>query len=158
MVSFSWINSCLCIYNFIVWSDFNLSHNSQWNSFFTKSCQVRYSANLLHSLLMWLIVLSLSLCNVHSLVCWVLSIMTLMSSSSSSSHRAISTDIPDPLSSPFSIVHCFQQVFRNASRIGTELLYIGSSWSSCSRSSMWRGRQEYITFEFVPTSPAVSCI
>ena len=75
---------------------------------------------------------------------------------SSSLCRTISTDIPDPFSSPFFIVHYFQQVFQATYRIVTELLYIGSSWSSCLRSSMWRGPQEYITYEFFPTSPAVS--
>ena len=38
----------------------------------------------------------------------------------------------------------------------SELLYVGSRWSSCLCSSMWRGPQEYITYELVPTSPAVS--
>ena len=50
---------------------------------------------------------------------------------SSSSCRAIRTDIPDPFSPLFSSVHCFRQVFSNTSRIGTELLYVGSCWSSC---------------------------
>ena len=80
----------------------------------------------------------------------------ISSSSSSSSCHAISTNIPDPFSPPFSIVHCFQQVFKSTSRIGTYLLYLGSSWSSCFCSSMWSGPQEYITYEFVFTSPAVS--
>ena len=66
---------------------------------------------------------------------------------SSSSCHAISTDIPKPLSPPLPIVHCFRQVLRATSRIGTELLYVGSSWSSCLCSSMWRGPQEYITYE-----------
>ena len=48
------------------------------------------------------------------------------------------------------------QVLKATSRIGTELLYVGSSWSSCLCTSMWRGPQEYITYELVPTSPAVS--
>ena len=65
-------------------------------------------------------------------------------------------DIPDPFSPPLPIVHCFQLVFRATSRIGTELLYVGSSWSSYLCSAMWRGSQEYITYELVPTSPAVS--
>ena len=70
-------------------------------------------------------------------------------SSSSSLCHAISMDISDSLAPPtFSIVHCFRQVFRATSRIGEELLYIGSSWSSCLCPSMWRGLQEYITFEF----------
>ena len=57
-------------------------------------------------------------------------------SSSSSSRRTINTDIPDPLSPPSPIIHCFRQVFRITSCIGTELLYVGSSWSSCLCSSM----------------------
>ena len=43
-----------------------------------------------------------------------------------------------------------------SSCIGTELLYIGSNWSSYLCSSMWRGLQEYIAYEFVHTSLAVS--
>ena len=75
-------------------------------------------------------------------------------SSSCSSYRAISMDIPDPLSPPLPIVHCFWQFLRATSSIGTELLYVCSSWSSCLCLSMWRGPQEYITYELVPTSPA----
>ena len=74
----------------------------------------------------------------------------------SSLHRDISTDILDPLSPPFSIVHCFRQVFRATSHISTELLYVGFNWSSCLCLSMWRCPQEYLTYEFVPTPPAVS--
>ena len=40
--------------------------------------------------------------------------------------------------------------------IDTELLYIGSSWSSCLCSSIWRGPREYVTYEFVLTSPVLS--
>ena len=56
-----------------------------------------------------------------------------------SSFYTISSYIPDPFSQPLPIIHCFRQVFRATSRIGTELLYIGSSWSSCLCSSMWKG-------------------
>ena len=77
---------------------------------------------------------------------------------SSSSCHTISTDIPDPLLPPLPIVHCFWQVLRATSHIGTELLYEGSSWSSCLCSSLRRGPQEYITHELVPTSSAVSHI
>ena len=80
------------------------------------------------------------------------------SSSSPSSCWAISTDIPDPLLPPLPIVHCFQQVLGATSHISTELLYVGSSWLSCLCTSMWRGPQEYITYELVPTSPVVSCM
>ena len=77
---------------------------------------------------------------------------------SSSSYRAISMDIPDPPSLPLPIVHCFRQILKATSRIGTELLYVGSSWSSCFCSSIWRGPQEYITYDLVPSSPAASCM
>ena len=76
---------------------------------------------------------------------------------SSSSSRAIITDTPDPLSPP-PIVHRFRSVFRGPPRIYTELLYVGSSWSPWICSSMWWGPQEYITYELVPTSTAVSCM
>ena len=76
--------------------------------------------------------------------------------SSSSSCHAISTDIPDRFLPHLPIVYCFRQILRAKSRIGTELLYVGSNWTSCLCSSMWRGPQEYITHELVPISSAVS--
>ena len=87
-----------------------------------------------------------------------MTIFILLTSSSSSSGRAISTDIPNPFLPPISIVHRFRQVLKVTSRISTLLLYEGSSWSSCLCSSMWRSPQEYITYEFVSSSPAVSSI
>ena len=74
----------------------------------------------------------------------------------SSSCRAISTDIPDPLSSHLPIIHRFRQVLRATSHIYSELLHVGSRWSLCLCLAMWRGPQEYFTYEVVPTSPAVS--
>ena len=71
-------------------------------------------------------------------------------------HVALSARIFLTLSRPLPIVHCFWQVFRATASIGTELLFVGSSWTSCLCSSLWRGPQEYITYELVPTSPAVS--
>ena len=65
--------------------------------------------------------------------------LSVFSSSLSSSRRTIRTDISDFLSPLFSIIHWFRVDFRNTSRIGTELLYVGSSWSSCLGSSIWRG-------------------
>ena len=76
--------------------------------------------------------------------------------SSSSSCCAISTDIPDALLPPFSIVHRFWQVLKVISGIGTELFYVGFCWLSCLCSSMWRGPQGYFTYELVRTSPAMS--
>ena len=72
--------------------------------------------------------------------------------------RAAGTHLPEPPSPPVSIIHRSQEVFKAKFRIGIELSYIGSSWSSCLCSSMWRGPLEYITYEFVLTSPAVSCM
>ena len=79
-------------------------------------------------------------------------------SSSSSSCRAPTTDILDPLLPLLPIVHRFWQVFRATSRILTELLYVCSSWSSCFCSAICGGPLEYISYELVPTSPAVSCM
>ena len=75
---------------------------------------------------------------------------------SSSSCRSASTDLPDALSLPISIVHRSREVFYAISCIATDLLYICSSWLSCLCSYMWRGPLEYIACEFVLTSPAVS--
>ena len=71
-VSFSRTDSGLCIYHLLAWSNFNLLHNSQCITFPTQSCLVLYSlcANLMHSLIMWLIVSSLSPHNLHLLFCW----------------------------------------------------------------------------------------
>ena len=51
--------------------------------------------------------------------------------SSSSSCRAASTDIPDPVSPLLPIIHRLRQVFRVTSCVLTSLLYVSSSWSSC---------------------------
>ena len=71
---------------------------------------------------------------------------------------AISADIPDPLLPLLPIVHRFWKVLRATSHILTELLNVGSSWSPCFCSAMWRGSSEYIAYELVPTSTAVSCM
>ena len=74
-------------------------------------------------------------------------------------HVAPSTRIYDTLSHhPFSIVHRSRKLLKATSCIGTELLYVGSCWLSYLCSSMWIGQQEYVTYEFVPTSPAMSCM
>ena len=59
-------------------------------------------------------------------------------------------------SSLSSITSC--RSFRDTSCISTELLSIGFGWSPQTCSSVWRCPQEYIAYEFVLTSPAVSCI
>ena len=45
---------------------------------------------------------------------------------------------------------------RSSSHIGTELLYVVSSWLSCLCTSLWRAPQEYIPYELILTSPEVS--
>ena len=79
-VSFSWTDAWLCIYHLFVKSNFNFLHISQRISLATQSCLVLYSfcANLLHSLIMWLMVSSLSPHNLHLLFCCVLSILPLI--------------------------------------------------------------------------------
>ena len=70
----------LCIYHLFVWSNFNFLYISQWISWPTQSYLVLYSfcANFLRSLIMWLMVSSLSPCNLHLLFCSVLSILALI--------------------------------------------------------------------------------
>ena len=65
-------------------------------------------------------------------------------------------DLPNPLPPPLSIIHYFRQVFKAMSCIGTELLNVGPSWTSCFCLSIWGGPQEYVTYEFISTSPVVS--
>ena len=68
-VSFSRTDAGLCIYHFFIWSHLNFFHNSQWITLPNQSCLVLYSfcANLVHSLIIGLIVLSLSSHNLHLL-------------------------------------------------------------------------------------------
>ena len=78
-ISFSRTDAWLCIYHLFIWSNFNFLHNSQWITLLIQFCLVLYSfwANLLHSL-MWLIVLSLSPCNLHLLFSCILCILALI--------------------------------------------------------------------------------
>ena len=57
-VLFSRTGAGLCIYHLFVCSNWNFLHISQWIALPTQSCLALYSrcANLLHSLIMWLIV------------------------------------------------------------------------------------------------------
>ena len=79
-VSFSWTVAGLCIYHLFLWSNLNFLHISQWITLPTESCLDFYSfcANLLHSLIMWLIDSSLSPDSLHLLFCWVLYILALI--------------------------------------------------------------------------------
>ena len=76
-VSFSRTGAGLCKYHLLVWWNSNFLHISQWITLPTQSCLVLYSfwANLLHSLIMWLMVSSLSHHSLHLLFCWVLSFL-----------------------------------------------------------------------------------
>ena len=79
-VSFSRSDVELCIHRLFVWSNFSFLHNSHWITLATHSCLVSNSfcANLLHSLIMWLMVSSLSPYNLHLKFCCVLSILLLL--------------------------------------------------------------------------------
>ena len=79
-VTFSRTGAGLCIYHLLVWSNLNFLRISQWITLPTQSCLALYSlcANLLHSLIVWLMVSSLSPHNLHLLFCWVLSILALI--------------------------------------------------------------------------------
>ena len=73
-VSSSTKDSGLCLYHLVVLSNFNFLHYSQWITFPTQSSLVSFSfsASLLHSLIIGLIVSSLSPHNLHLLFCYVL--------------------------------------------------------------------------------------
>ena len=78
-VSFSRTDAVLCIYHLWVWSNLNFLHISQWITLATQPCLVLYScANLLHSFIMWLMILSLSPHSLHLLFCFVLRILALI--------------------------------------------------------------------------------
>ena len=70
----------LCIYHLFIWSNRNFWHISQWITLPTQPYLVLYSflANLLHSLIIWIMVSSLSPHNLHLLFCCVLSILALI--------------------------------------------------------------------------------
>ena len=70
----------LCIYHWFVYSNVNFLHIFQCITLPTRSCLVLYSfcANLLHSLIMWLMASSLSPHSLHLLFRWVLSILALI--------------------------------------------------------------------------------
>ena len=73
-VSFSRTGAGFCIYHLFVWSNLNFLHISQWITLPNQLCLVLHSfcTNLLHSLIMWLMVSSLSPHGLHSLFCCVL--------------------------------------------------------------------------------------
>ena len=79
-LSFSRTGAELCIYHLLAWSNLNFLHISHWITLPTQSCLALYSfcANLLHSLITWLMVSSLSPYSLHLLFCYVLSILTLI--------------------------------------------------------------------------------
>ena len=79
-VAFSRTGAGLCIYRLLVWLNLNFFYISQWITLPTQSCLALYSfcANLLHSLILWLIVSSLSPHSLHLLFFCVLSILALI--------------------------------------------------------------------------------
>ena len=72
-VSFSRTDAGLSIYHLFIWSNLNFLHISQGITLPAHSCLVLYSffANLLHSLIMWLMVSSLSPHSLHLLFCCI---------------------------------------------------------------------------------------
>ena len=79
-VSFPRTGAGLCIYHLLIWSNLNFLHISQGITGSTQSSLVLYSfcCNLLHSLIMWLMVSSLSPHKRHLLFCCVLCILVLV--------------------------------------------------------------------------------
>ena len=92
---------------------------------------------------MWPNEVYFSLCSTHvfHLCCraWIPLVKCHQQWISSSSCRATSTDIPDSLPPLLPVVHRFWQVLRATSRILTESVYVGSSWSSWFCLAIWGG-------------------
>ena len=78
--SFFRTGAWLRIYHLFVWSNWNFMHIFQWITLLTHLCLALYSfcANLLHSLITWLIISSLSPHSLHLLFCCILSILALI--------------------------------------------------------------------------------
>ena len=78
-VLFSRTDAGLCIYYLFVWQNLNDLHDSLWITFPTQLCLVLHSfnSNLLHSLIIWLIILSLSPHNLHLHFCCILATFAL---------------------------------------------------------------------------------
>ena len=79
-LSFSRKDSGLYIYHLFVWSNVNFLHKSQRMILLTQSYLVLhcFCANLLHSLIMWLIVSPLTPHNLHLLFCCMLYILAFI--------------------------------------------------------------------------------
>ena len=79
-VSFSRTGAELCIYHLLASSNLNYLHISQWITLPNQSCLALYSfcANLLHSLIRWLMVSFLLLHSLHLLFGCVLSILAMI--------------------------------------------------------------------------------
>ena len=79
-VALSRTGAGLDIYHLLVWSNLSFLLVSQWITLPIQSCLALYflCANLLHSLIIWLLISSLSPQSLHLLFCWVLSILTLI--------------------------------------------------------------------------------
>ena len=66
--------------------------------------------------------------------------------------------VPPARISPTLSRHFSLSFIRVTSCVLTQLLYVSSGWSSCFCLAICGGPQEYITFELVLASPAVSCV
>ena len=79
-VSFSRTGAGLCIYHLLAWSNLNFLHISLWITLPTQSYLAlnSFHANLLHFLIMWLMVSSLSPHSLHLLFYCILSILALI--------------------------------------------------------------------------------
>ena len=119
-----WKLTCCCIF---------LNKREVLSHFFEKSNIFKY----------------VSMCQTRSYDFWIMNAMctfVYIFVYISSSCRAISMDIPDPLS-----------LLSNAySRLSGLHPVLAQGCLSCLCLSLWRGPQEYITYELIPTSPAVS--
>ena len=78
-VSFSRTDSGLCIYHLLVWSNFNILHNSQWITIPTQSCLITYIYIFIYLFLAFSFTLYTSLSHFHRIHLSAMFILSLWS-------------------------------------------------------------------------------
>ena len=162
----------LCIYHLLVWSNLNFLHISQWITLPTQWCFALYSscANLLHSLITWLMVSSLSPHSLHLLFCWVLSILALiwlvlMALFCVAIRRDFVSLLKFPFLSHFQVLSCEMLFISRLNRLyfalisnssclpskplGTVPSVPSSSWSVTFFLALWQDLNSYLYFCFL---------
>ena len=171
-VSFSRTGAGLCIYHLLVESNLNFVHISRWITLPTQSCLTLYSlcANLLHSLIMWLIISSLSPHSLHLLFCCILSILALiwlvlLALSCDAIRRGSVSLLRYPFLSRVQVFWC-EMLFIILFKAAIELFFLPFLFPSCCNSIIYRvirivsdgWNQSSFIFFYVVFEPLYQCV